>query len=240
MRGWRRGGSCYDRGVRGWWIGWLLGALVVGCGGGVQQGPSAVLQSYAKAVRERRIEDAYAMLSTEARRALSLEAFRRMVQENPADAEELAASLARPSSDPILTATVTTAQGDELLLVYEHGRWRIDGEVIDFYGQSTPRQAIRSFLRAFDRKRFDVLLRFVPDAKKIADERFPALDEARLRESWEGPQREEMERICQGIKVALGQATIEEYNDRATMAYGSGGTLQLVREHGAWKIENFD
>jgi hypothetical protein len=28
--------------------------------------------------------------------------------------------------------------------------------------------------------------------------------------------------------------------DRATMAYGSGGTVQLVREHGAWKIEDFD
>ncbi|MDW8251640.1 MAG: hypothetical protein RMJ98_20285 [Myxococcales bacterium] len=139
-----------------------------------------------------------------------------------------------------MTATVITAQGDELVLVYEHGRWRIDGEAIDFYGQSTPRQAVRSFLRAFERKRFDVLMRFVPDAKKIADERFPALDEARLRESWEGPQREEMERICQSIKAALPQATIEEYSDRASMSYGSGGTLQLVREHGLWKIEHFD
>lgn len=218
----------------------LAGALASGCSSGVQQGPSSVLQSYARAIRERHIEEAYALLSTEARRSLSLEAFRRMVQENPKDAEELADSLARPAADPILTATVTTAQGDELVLVFEHGRWRIDGETVDFYGQSTPRQAIRSFLRAFDRKRFDVLMRFVPDAKKIADERFPALDEARLRESWEGPQQEDMTRICQGIKAALPQATIEEYNDRASMAYGSGGTLQLVREHGLWKIENFD
>jgi hypothetical protein len=199
-----------------------------------------VLQSYARAIRERRIEEAHAMLSTEARRSLSLDAFRRMVLENPADAEELASALARPTTDPLLTATVTTAEGDELVMVYEHGRWRIDGETVDFYGQSTPRQAVRSFLRAFDRKRFDVMMRFVPDAKKIADERFPALDEARLRESWEGPQHEEMERICQGIKAALTQATIEEYSDRASMTYGSGGTLQLIREHGLWKIENFD
>ncbi|MCS6901962.1 MAG: hypothetical protein NZX77_19640, partial [Polyangiaceae bacterium] len=66
--------------------------LVAGCSGGVQQGPSAVLQSYARAIRERRIEEAYAMLSTEARRSLSLDAFRRMVLENPADAEELASA----------------------------------------------------------------------------------------------------------------------------------------------------
>ncbi len=218
----------------------LASALAAGCSSGVQQGPSAVLQSYARAIRERRVEEAYAMLSTEARRSLSLDAFRRMVLENPADAEELASALARPAADPVLTATVTTAQGDELVLVYEHGRWRIDGETVDFYGQSTPKQAVRSFLRAFERKRFDVLMRFVPDTKKIADERFPALDEARLKESWEGPQREEMERICQGIKAALPQATFEEYSDRASMGYGSGGTLQLVREHGLWKIENFD
>ncbi|RYE87856.1 MAG: hypothetical protein EOO75_13960 [Myxococcales bacterium] len=220
-----------------------LGALVLvalaGCNGG-QQGPSAALRSYAEAIRERRVEAAYAMLSTEARRSVSLEAFRRMVLENPGDADELARSLARPTTDPLVTATVTTAQGDELLLVFEHGRWRIDGESVDFYSQATPRQAIRSFLRAFERRRFDVLLRFVPDAKKVTDERYPALDEARLRESWEGPQREEMERISQGLKAALPQASIEETVDRATMSYGDRGTVQLVREQGAWKIEDFD
>lgn len=214
--------------------------LLVGCSGGVQQGPSDTLRAYAQAIRDRRVEDAYALLSTEARRSMSPEAFRRMVVENTADAEELARALARPSSDPIVTATVTTPQGDELTLVYEHGRWRIDGESIDFYSQATPRQAIKAFLRAFERRRFDILMRFVPDAKKVADERFPALDEARLRESWEGPQREDMERIAQGIKAALPQAVVEETNDRASMSYGSGGTLQLVREHGAWKIEVFD
>lgn len=217
----------------------LTAVLATGCGGG-QQGPSAALRSYAEALREKRVEAAYAMLSTEAKRTVSLEAFRRMVLENPADADELARSLARPSSDPVVTATVTTAQGDELLLVFEHGRWRIDGESVDFYSQATPRQAIRSFLRAFERRRFDILLRFVPDTKKVADERFPALDEARLRESWEGPQREEMERISQGLKAALPQATIEETVDRATMSYGDRGTVQLVREQGLWKIEDFD
>jgi hypothetical protein len=27
--------------------------------------------------------------------------------------------------------------------------------------------------------------------------------------------------------------------DRATMAYGTGSTVELVREHGLWKIEEF-
>lgn len=206
----------------------------------MQQGPSDTLRSYAVAVRERRLDEAYAMLSTEARRTLSPDAFKRMVQESPADADELALSLARPSGDPLVTATVTTPQGDEVLLVYEHGRWRVDASSIDLYGQTTPRQAVKAFLRAFERGRYDILMRFVPDAKKVADERYPALDEAKLRESWEGPQRDEMQRITQGIKAALPQAAFEESHDRATMTYGTGGTLQLVREHGVWKIEDFD
>ena len=224
-------------------MGWAGVALLIGATVGcnsTQQGPSAALRSYAQAIRERRVEAAYAMLSTEAHRSVSLEAFRRMVLENPTDADEMARSLARPTSDPLVTATVTTAQGDELRLVFEHGRWRIDGESVDFYSQATPRQAIRSFLRAFERHRFDILLRFVPAAKKVTDERYPALDEARLRESWDGPQREEMERISQGLKAALPQASIEETVDRATMSYGDRGTVQLVREQGIWKIEDFD
>lgn len=218
-------------------------ALVVptfGCGAAPQRGPNETLRAYAKAVREQRVEDAYALLSTEARRGLSLEAFRRMVLESRADMEEMADALARPATDPIVTATVTTPQGDEVVLFYEHGQWRVDGASVDLYGQATPRQAVKAFLRAFDRRRYDILMRFVPDAKKVADERYPALDETRLRESWEGPQKEEMQRLTQSMRAALSQSSIEETNDRAALPYGAGGTLLLVREHGLWKIESFD
>ena len=89
-------------------------------------------------------------------------------------------------------------------------------------------------MRAFDRKRYDILLRFVPDAH------LEGLDAGKLRTAWEGPQQEEMQRIVAALKAALPTAQIEETGDRATLAYGSAGTVQLVREHGAWKIEDFD
>src|SRR5262249_35838476 len=78
---------------------------------------------------------------------------------------EIAQAIARPSSDPVVTATVTVPNGDELQLVYEGGRWRVDAAAVDLYGQATPRQALMGFLRAFDRKRYDVILRYVPDAE---------------------------------------------------------------------------
>ena len=37
----------------------------------------------------------------------------------------------------------------------------------------------------------------------------------------------------------LPTATIERLDDRATMSYGAGGTIELLREHGIWKIEEF-
>ena len=134
----------------------------------------------------------------------------------------------------MVTATVVTPTGDTLLLVYENGRWKVDGSAIDLYAQNTPRQAVTSFVRAYERKRYDILMRFVPDSKKAG------LDAQKLKEAWEGVQKQEVDRIVQAVKSALPTATFEEVGDRATMPFGAVGTVQLVRERGVWKIEDFD
>jgi hypothetical protein len=200
----------------------------------LQQGPSDTLRAYARALDEGRADDAYKLLSSEAKRNISSDAFRRMVKENASEMKDIARALARPASDPVVTATVTSPKGDSLLLLYEEGRWRLDGSSIDLYGQLTPRQAVDAFLRAFERNRYDVMLRFVPDSQLEK-----GLDAQRLKQSWEGAWKEEMQRITAALKAALPTAQFEELGDRATMAYGSS-TLQLVREHGVWKIEDFD
>jgi hypothetical protein len=214
-----------------------LAAMVVfsGCRATtLQQGPSDTLRAYSRALDDGRADDAYKLLSSEARRSISLDAFRRMVKENAPEMKDIAHSLSRPSSDPVVTATVTSPKGDTILLVYEEGRWRLDGSAINLYGQATPRQSIEAFLRAFERKRYDVMLRFVPDSH------LEGLDANKLRAAWEGAQKEEMIRITSALRAALSTAQFEEIGDRATMAYGSGGTVQLLREHGLWKIEDFD
>jgi hypothetical protein len=249
----------------------------------VQQGPSDTLRAYAQALEQGRVDDAYHLLSDEAKRSLSLEAFRRAVKENPSDIAEIAQAFSRPASDPVVSATVTVPNGDELVLVYEGGRWRIDASAVDLYGQATPRQAIMGFLRAFERKRYDVVLRYVPDAEReglaggLGDEGLPhpepraaaadagapppapsaspdggkpepppslgpvdaQLTPEKLRAAWEGPYKEQINRIVQAIKTALPTAQIEETGDSAAMSYGAGGTVAFVREHGVWKIRDF-
>jgi|CXWL01.1.fsa_nt_gi hypothetical protein len=215
------------------WLTLVLGIVCAACTGPKAEDPHSVLRSYSRALEEGRAEDAYRMLSDEARRGISLEAFRRMVKDNPEDVREIAKALARPTAAPVVTALLTTSNGQELQLVLENGRWKVEATAIDLYAQDTPRHAIQGFVRAAERKRYDVALKYVPDAHK------EGLDPSKLKAAWEGPDKEEIQRIVSQLKQALPTAPIEETGDRATMAYGAG-TMQLVRERGLWKIEDFD
>ncbi|MBX3190733.1 MAG: hypothetical protein KF819_27290 [Labilithrix sp.] len=215
-------------------LGLLAFALAcAACGAPRAEDPQSVLRSYSRALEEGRAEDAYRMLSEEARRGISLEAFRRMVKDNPDEVREIAKALARPTATPVVTATVTSGNGQELQLVLENGKWRVEATAIDLYAQDTPRHAIQGFVRAVERKRYDVVLKFVPDTHK------EGLDPTKLKSAWEGHDKDEIQQVVSSLKQALPTASIEETGDRATMAYGAG-TMQLVRERGLWKIEDFD
>jgi hypothetical protein len=209
-------------------------AVAVGCASSKPaQDPQTVLQSYARALQEGRAEDAYGMLSDDARRGISLEAFKRMLKDDPDEVRDIGRSLERPTAPPVVTATVTGPGGQELSLVLEDGKWRVEATAIDLYAQDSPRHAIQGFVRALERKRYDIIMKYVPESH------LEGLDAKKLKEAWEGHDKEEMEQVLAALKQALPTAAIEETGERATMPYGAG-TIQLVREHGLWKIEDFD
>jgi hypothetical protein len=220
--------------MRFWLVLLALAAIpCIACGPPRANDPASVLHAYARALDEGRADDAYSVLSDEARRSISLEAFRRMVKDDPDGVREIAKALERPTAAPVVTATVTSPSGQELNLVLEDGRWRIDASTIDLYAQDTPRHAIQGFIRAVEHKRYDMVMRYVPDMHK------EGLDASKLQSAWEGHEKQEIEQVLAGLKQALPAATIEETGERATMPYGAGA-MQLVKEHGLWKIENFD
>jgi hypothetical protein len=216
----------------------LAGAIVCVWLGGCASGPKArtpeeTLREYAQALREGDAERAYSLLSAEARRTMPFESFERMLKENPNDVREVAEALSRPSDALEVTAVISSPEGETLHLVYEDGAWKADVSAVDLYGQSTPLAALSAFVRAFEAKRYDVLMRFVPLEKR------DGLDEKRLRLAWEGDQKEEMQRLIEGLKSQLGTAKVEILGSRATVAYGAGGTVEMLLEDGAWKIEDF-
>src|SRR5687767_3114502 len=174
-----------------------VGVLLCCAGSRSGDNPDRVLSEYSTALREGRAAEAYALLSDDAKKSIPFESFQRILRENPDEVKELAAALDRRSGPPRVTATVTAPSGQSVLLVYEEGAWRVDGSAIDLYSQATPEAAVLAFVRAFESRRYDVLLRFVPDSER------EGLDAARLRKAWEdGEQRDELERLTQALKAA--------------------------------------
>ncbi len=206
---------------------------LAGCGGAGAEDPRGVLHTYARALEEGRADDAYRLLSDDARRGTSIEQFRRMMKEHPEEVRELGRALSRPASAPFVSAKVSGGNGQDVDLVLENGKWKLELSAVDLYAQDTPRHAVVGFVRAIEQKRYDMALRYVPDSHRAG------LDAAKLKAAWEGPEKEAIEAMRVGVKRSLSSAQIEETGDRAAFPYGSG-TMQLVKERGVWKIEDFD
>ncbi|HSC86583.1 MAG TPA: hypothetical protein VLC09_04905 [Polyangiaceae bacterium] len=210
-----------------------LSASTAACQSQPAASPRGAIDAYGDALARGDTRAAYELLSRETRAELSYDEFQKRLAESPDEVQALVRSLDRPSEPPYVTATVVTRDGQVLELVYEDGAWRVTEAAVDLYSQSTPERAIDSFVRALHNRRFDVLLRFVPDSQR------EGLDAHVLAEAWDGEQKLEMERIGEGLRLALPTAKVETLGDRATMSYGAGATVELVREHGLWKIEDF-
>jgi hypothetical protein len=215
--------------------GLAVAALVVAAGcAAARPGPSDAIMSYTAALREARYTDAYRMLSSETRRALSYDDFERLAREHPEEVRDTVSWLERVDPLAPVTARMELPSGESITLIEEHGQWRLDPTVLDFYGQHTPRQALRSFVRALERRRYDVLLRFVP--RRLAQ----GLTADRLRQAWEvSSEADDVQRMLTQLRTSLDHP-IEVIGDRATMTYGPGGRyiMQFLREDGVWKIED--
>ena len=219
----------YDAAVRAVW--WVL-LMVFACGGRTAR-PASVVEAFGEALEAGQLDDAYGLLSEAYRRRVPYSEFRESLARNPEEVRELVGLLRRVDDADEVEASVTLPDGDLLTLVWMDGRWRIRGNVVDFYDQSTPRAALRSFVRAMERRRYDVVLRFVPRADR------EGMSEEQMKRAWEGESQEEIVRLIAELRANL-DGDIELVGDRATMAYGEGNAVQFVREDEVWRIEDPD
>ena len=130
-------------------------------------------------------------------------------------------------------AKLVFGENEVLRWVVENGTWKIASDPTNFYGQSTPAEALRSFVRALESRRYDIVLRFVP--AKLAD----SVTEEKLRREWEGEKREEVTLLLMNLKANL-NSPIHQSGNRATMPYGEKYEVRFVREEGVWKVEDPD
>ncbi|MAC25616.1 MAG: hypothetical protein CMN31_24555 [Sandaracinus sp.] len=213
--------------------GMLLGAsLLAGCPGR-QASPEDTVRAFAEALDAGEWEAAYGLLAESYRRRVPFEEFRRHLQAHPAEVRELVGMMGHVGEAEAITARVPFPDGDALELRREDAEWVVVGNAVDFYDQSSPRAALRSFVRAMERRRYDVVLRFVPQADR------EGMTVEHMERAWEGEAREEIDRLVASLRASLDEP-IEVVGERATMTYGEGATVQFVREDGLWRIEDPD
>jgi hypothetical protein len=215
---------------------WVLIAcsLSLACVGSAgPKDPQATIAAYAEALRRRDAPRAYGLLSVEAQKRLPFTRFEAMMRENPEQVAVLAKALAAGPKRMVVTATFASADDESIELTLEEGQWKANLSALDLYSQQDPLATLRSFVRAFDAQRYDVLIRFVPEAE------VEGITPDKLKQAWEGPQRDDMSALIDGLKSSLPTAKAEQYGNRATVGYGSSGTVELLEENGLWKVVNF-
>jgi hypothetical protein len=213
----------------------MLVLLLGGCpkpGGSVNE-PEKVLKEYAAALKKGDHDRAYALMSAKFRETHTREDFNRLLREHRTEVKQAADQLKMQPQKVKLEARIDYGEGESLRLVKDKGTWRIADNPVDFYGQSTPAEALRSFVRAIERRRYDVVLRFVPN--KWAE----VMTEDKLRRQWEGGKKDEVKGLLKNLKANL-SAPIHKSGNTATMPYGDRFEVRFVREDGVWKIEDPD
>jgi hypothetical protein len=211
----------------------LAGVLVLlGCGSAIP-GPRDTLNGYVDAAARGDCAAAYAFMSEEYRAETTQADYCEAMRDNPDEFREAVDALQQTSGDPEVVARLRYGLGDEISFVIEDGEWRIDSPVLEFYRQNTPREALRSFVRAMERRRYDVILQFVPSEYR------DRMSADGLRELWEGEKRDEIQQLLENLRASLDEA-IEETGDRATMQYMDRYTCRFLREDGLWRIEDPD
>ena len=210
----------------------ILGvAVAAACGQG--SGPNRTLDNYGMALKNRDFSAAYDLMSSSFRGKVSRDDYVRMMRDNGREVSETADRLRGKKGSMEVSAEFEYGLGDTMRLVQEDGQWKIATNPLGFYDQSTPKAALRSFIRAYRLERWDVMLRFVPNLYR------EKMDAAKVRDQFTGPSREQMENLINALEANVDAPIVERGND-ARMSYGDRYTVQFLKEEGAWKLKDLD
>jgi len=196
------------------------------------QGPRATLEAYLAALEAGNAGAAFGLMAPEYRERVGREAFAERFSAHRQEARaRLTAARTAGFPEPELLARLDVGTGLPVRLVHVDGRWLLADGVLAAYPQDTPRRTLHSFVSALERRRWDVLLRFVPAALR-AD-----LDAAALHRHVES-EAAEVEAMLQRLRRHL-DSPIEQEGDRALLRY-EGFEFEMRREDGAWRVVDPD
>lgn len=212
------------------WLVTTLALLLAACASG---SPQSALDDYARAVERGDAEAAYALLTEAYRERVPFERFEeRFTKQREANQKSIVETLERAAGEAaFVDAALPYSEFDALKMTLTRNGWRLEEGLFNFYGQRTPRETLYSFIKAVERRKYDVLMRFVPGA--YAESMSPDT----IREQFEHSPAtiDEMVELLRQNKDNL----IKSQGSRAWMEYGQF-RIDFVKEDGAWKVEDPD
>ena len=180
-----------------------------------------LLDQYAAAVEENLPAKAYALLSQDQQRNISLDAFKRRWKGVRPELKERAHSLASKKALPHrVQARVVSPTGLDFLLTQEDGRWRISRGYPGSTRSATPEEALRAFILAVEQEDLQGAMQLLSG-------------ETRLR-----LQTELKDRV-KSIRAAL-KSGVQVTDGRAQLRYGARRKIRLVKEKDQWRIQELD
>jgi len=172
-------------------------------------------------------------MSASFRSRVSRESYVRMMRDSPREVSETAKRLQATGGHLEVSAEFEYGLGDEMRLVQEGGQWKIDTHPLAFYDQSSPKAVLRSFVRAYRLARWDIMLRFVPNAYR------ERMDIAKVKAQFTGPSRDSIEALVAALEANVDQPIVERGSD-ARMNYAEKYEITFIREDGAWKVKDIN
>ena len=196
-------------------------------------GPNQTLDRYGSALKNHDFGAAYDLMSSSFRGKVSRDDYMRMMRDNGREVNETADRLRGKKGSLEVSAEFEYGLGDTMRLVQEDGQWKIATNPLGFYDQSTPKAALRSFIRAFRLERWEVMLRFVPNQYR------EKMDGPKLKTQFLGPSKEQVETLMNTLEANVDEPITERGND-ARMSYGDRFEVKFVKEDGVWKLKDLD
>jgi hypothetical protein len=201
----------------------LVASLVGLCGCAAQArvpDPRAAATAYASAAIAGDSAALYAMLTTRARQALSMDDVRKLVGGERVELAEQARALLSKDVRVSARARLRFEDGEEVALDLRDGRFWITSAGSLPGGSATPEAALDELRRVVARRSYAGLVRLLSPATRAALE----LD---LRGLVTGLERPDTLRI-------------ETHGDDATANVPGGHRVKLKREGGLWRVQDFD
>lgn len=205
---------------------WRLAPLVVaalglgGCSPSALPDPRGAAERYAAAVERGDTDGVYQLLTRDAQESYGREGTARLVKESQKELSQNARSIAREDAKLEATATLRYADGEQVELALEQGRFRIAGAGTLPTGARTPTQALADLRRALSRRSYAALLRVLSTESQSA---------------LEGDMRSLVDGLDQPETL-----DVQVKGDRAEVRIPGGHRVVLKRESGVWRVEDFD